>query len=791
MKTLTVIINLFLFCFCPLFTHAQNEEQKAWLNKKSAERQNIPLAAPNTTIVPKSLLKSTQQDGNEIEIDHGESMEAGGSYSSSGGAYRTPNNSTAKQIIHATNVNIQIPNSLQLTGDGITIFLFDNKRPLNGHQAFGQRVFVPLQDFIAYNSQTGKYDTIKSGIPQCNLHPTLSSGIMASGSSNNAQGTAPGAEIIAHDWDYAQYYLADYAAQGANLACFPYGYVAGWNYYLGTWRWFGQRGQQESYLFGFYTSISKKWDEIIHQAPYLLVIKSAGNDNNEGSDILPGMDYLVWDPSDPANYKGWVNLTFQNGDIIPDGSNGTQSISDIAVSKNVITVGGLKDDGSILEISGRGPTDDLRIKPDLVANGEQVYSTTSASANSYGYSPNGTSFSASSLAGGVALLLEQQTKLYGKTKLLSSTLKALLIHTADDKGPVGPDCIYGWGVANIAKSAEIIESNYQNHRQIHEFTFTSDDQSFLLKVKKNTTSEPLKVTICWNDPAGTPPPISLNPADRMLVNDIDLRVTRTSDNLACMPWKLNPENPIGQAITGDNNVDNVEQVVVNDVSTEEYYIQISPKPGHLSEKQVVSVVISGIDPEAFQSDITLDNLYITNVQAEESQNSISCANVCIEAGGNLTLVAENNIILKTGFKVLPGGKLKVVQGNNYFSVFEREYPSVVFQNNLVWEDRDAALKNSKTVENTSDTANLFKNTDNRAIVFPNPCDGIFTIMLTDPDDTQTIEIFDALGKKCYWKKGGFQAQENIDITNGPDGLYLVKIQTGIKTIMIKQIKRQR
>jgi len=38
----------------------------------------------------------------------------------------------------------------------------------------------------------------------------------------------------------------------------------------------------------------------------------------------------------------------------------------------------------------------------------------------------------------------------------SSTLKGLVLHTADDAGNAGPDYIYGWGLLNMEKAAKVI-----------------------------------------------------------------------------------------------------------------------------------------------------------------------------------------------------------------------------------------------------------------------------------------------------------------------------------------------
>ena len=786
MKILHLIIILITISLLPLHLCAQNEEQEAWLTQKASERNNVILLDPQK-VIRHSTLKNAS-DENDWEVDHAENKEA----SSTGGAYRTTQNAVAAGIINAKNVNVHVPSSLTLTGNGVNILLLDSKRPRNGHVAFDKRVFVPTQDYIDKSPYTQKDTIYKNGVPSKNLHPTLVSGTMASNSINyqSAIGAAPSANIIAYDWDFADSYLAEYAANGINVACVPWGYLAGWASLNQTWYWFGKKGQTESYRFGFYSDISQKWDEITWHAPYLLVVKSAGNDNNEGPNpAKTNPSYQYWEDTLNNGNGGWQPC---NGCPLSlpgnDGNNNNRDcISDIAVAKNVLTIGAVKDNPDIiLDCSGRGPTDDLRIKPDLVANGETITSTTDANSDSYSDgSATGTSFAAASVAGGVALLLEEETKLYTKTKLLASTLKALLIHTAVDKGTEGPDYTYGWGLVNIAAAAKLMEDNSKNLRQIHEFLFTEEGLVINFIVKKKDAGIPLKVTICWTDPAGTPPAISIDPTDKMLVNDIDLRVIRKNDNSVNWPWMLNSS---GQTTNGDNQVDNVEQVVVKDNSTGDYYVKIYPKS--LSEKQVVSVIISGIDTGAYRSDVILNtNVPITDVQVEESKNTITCNNVTVSQSGNLSLVA-GNVLLKTGFKVQAGGKFRGICADDFFSAFERVYPSVVFENTLSWVDRDPNDKSGKASDNSSDTLKISKDPDQWNMSYPNPCDGKFLLKLIDPTSIQTIQIFDALGRVCYRKTCCFQANENIDITKYPDGLYLVKVQWGNQTSVIKQIKKQ-
>ena len=105
--------------------------------------------------------------------------------------------------------------------------------------------------------------------------------------------------------------------------------------------------------------------------------------------------------------------------------------------------------------SSWGPTDDGRIKPDLVANGYSLYSSYSSGTASYAYS-SGTSMAAPNATGTAQLLLSLYTSMKPGEYMRASTLKGLLIHTADDLGTAGPDYKFGWGLVNAKAAADLI-----------------------------------------------------------------------------------------------------------------------------------------------------------------------------------------------------------------------------------------------------------------------------------------------------------------------------------------------
>jgi subtilisin family serine protease len=105
--------------------------------------------------------------------------------------------------------------------------------------------------------------------------------------------------------------------------------------------------------------------------------------------------------------------------------------------------------------SSLGPARDGRIKPDIVANGHDVYSASSSGDSAYA-TKGGTSMATPNAAGSAALLIER-ARLAGRT-LRASSLKGLIIHTADDLGTAGPDYKHGWGLINAQAAADLIDS---------------------------------------------------------------------------------------------------------------------------------------------------------------------------------------------------------------------------------------------------------------------------------------------------------------------------------------------
>ena len=465
---------------------------------------------------------------------------------------------------------------LSLTGAGINVGEWDGGAVRRTHQEFGSRV------------------TQVDGATTLSDHATHVAGtIMATGVQSASKGMAYEANLRAYDWNSDGTEMATAAANGLLLSNHSYGYLTGWYYNFSDsyWYWYGDTSKSSSIdsRFGYYDATAQSWDQIAFNAPNYLIVKSAGNDRGEG-------------PATGATHKvnrggSWVLSTVAREK--DGGALGYDCVSYNGVAKNILTIGavninsgGYTNPSSVVmsSFSGWGPTDDGRIKPDVVSPGVSLYSAGSASNTSY-TTKSGTSM-ASPAATGSLLLVQQHANNVRGSYLRAATLKGLTIHTADEAGTTtGPDYRFGWGLINTSKAAEVISNtNFQNI--IRENTLSNGSVQ-TLRVYSDGTS-PLKATICWADPAATPSTLTLNSRAPRLINDLDVRIYREGTSDSIFPYRLDPANPANAATTGDNVVDNVEQVLLNAPSAGYYIIRVSHKRNLLSNApQNYSMIVTG------------------------------------------------------------------------------------------------------------------------------------------------------------------------------------------------------
>jgi hypothetical protein len=280
---------------------------------------------------------------------------------------------------------------------------------------------------------------------------------------------------------------------------------------------------------GAYDALSNYIDDQLVNYPNLLHVFAAGNDG-----ALTCAPY-------PTSY-GTIKSGFQCG-------------------KNVLTVGNF-DNINYYQItwgSSRGPVNDGRLKPEIVAGGNSITSTWPN--NSYN-TITGTSMSSPTVTGTLALLYERYRQLHAGADPESALLKAVVCNGAEDKGPIGPDYTYGFGNLNARRAVEALENNTY-------FSNTATNGSVQTQTINNVPAgAQVKILLYWSDPAASPNALSA------LINNLDLTVTDGSGTLH-KPLILNPADPTAAAVEGVDNLNNIEQVVVNNSSAGTFTVNVT------------------------------------------------------------------------------------------------------------------------------------------------------------------------------------------------------------------------
>lgn len=123
---------------------------------------------------------------------------------------------------------------------------------------------------------------------------------------------------------------------------------------------------------------------------------------------------------------------------------GPRSLLSPADAHNILAVGATSLDGSLTSFSSRGPTPDGRIKPEILAAGQNVYTVTFPSTSDY-ERVNGTSFS-TPLTAGIAALVWENHPDWGPLHV-----REALMMTAQNAG--SPDNDFGWGLVDAVQAA--------------------------------------------------------------------------------------------------------------------------------------------------------------------------------------------------------------------------------------------------------------------------------------------------------------------------------------------------
>jgi len=494
-----------------------------------------------------------------------------------------------------------------LTGEGITLGIWDGDDVRTTHEAF----------YVSDGDHTSRVID-KDGTNENSDHATHVAGTMVAREvtgHEDAQGMAGGAILWAYDSEDNDTELP--AAAGSLLASnHSYGYTPGWTEDDdGLWHWWGPRGDLEDPRFGKYDGEAQEFDQVAYGNRRHTIVVAAGNERwGRGTSIQPGNEFVYRNHSTRHEYSG-QHYNQSAFDTLMGGK---------SIAKNVIVVGGIEDhttdphDPTTITpmwFTSMGPTDDGRIKPDLVTNGWQVHSVGTADDVTYvgGESDpvktwSGTSMATPVVSGTVALLGELYEDTYGELPR-SDMVRAVLIHTATDvfrlEEPglsLGPDAASGWGLMDAHAAADLIAGASMPAHGEHLLRGTYRGDAMVYKINVTSPGD-VKITVAWTDPPGQ---VNGGPFDddtRALMNDLDTAVRGPGDE-HYGPWitykdiapDTDPGDPARAAAEGERNTrDNVEQIIIWSAVPGEYTLVVSAARMSGSDTQDFAMVVTGAE----------------------------------------------------------------------------------------------------------------------------------------------------------------------------------------------------
>jgi hypothetical protein len=288
-------------------------------------------------------------------------------------------------------------------------------------------------------------------------------------------------------------------------------------------------------------------------------------------------------------------LEFSAGNAGPD----AETMDSPASAKNVIATGasqnvpgtlaltyGLYADGpdTMADFSSRGPCQDGRIKPDLVAPGTWIASAASSAAPNeaaISWTPidefyvymGGTSMSGPHAAGAAAVFVQYYKSFHTNALPSPALVKAALINSADaldvangGPGPV-PNNDEGWGRINLAN---IIVTNRNSAPRFYQYLDQSglltNSQVYAQHIFVQGADQPLKITLAYTDVPGFPGAI---PA---LVNNLDLEVV-APDGTLYRGNQFGAGESVPNAPTPDK-LNNVEGIFLSQPAPGDYLVRV-------------------------------------------------------------------------------------------------------------------------------------------------------------------------------------------------------------------------
>ncbi len=303
-----------------------------------------------------------------------------------------------------------------------------------------------------------------------------------------------------------------------------------------------------------------------------------------------------------SGYQG-MSIVFAAGN---DGPN-SGTVNSPGTAKNSLTVGMHQSrygaaPNTIMSGSSRGPTDDDRIKPDILAPGGYVRSCKSQEAtdtggssweNQYYMEYTGTSMATPNAAGAAALVREYLTEVAQRPSPQGALMKAMLILGAQDVGSRNiPNNDEGWGRINLQDT--IAPSGGRGIWVDDRSSLSNSGTSIEYNINVTSPNSPFKVVLAWSDHMGS------RFSSKQLVNDLNLEVEAPDGTIYLGNMFQNGRSVAG-GVADDTN--NVEVILVDSAQTGLWKVTVSDVQHGGPRSQMFAIAASGVGINDLRPDV--------------------------------------------------------------------------------------------------------------------------------------------------------------------------------------------